>query len=373
MLKKALIIFLLCAVPCYSATLLALKSDDIDAADVWSTDGLTADTPWASVTSADTLDTNGFDIDITVSVEVDTMTNGASGGTFTISDGDWYGFGSTQAFSHNRPYVFDADSQTLTLTGGIDNVQANEWIYIPVVLYPTNWQNCGFKYVTAIDGEVITFGSDASGASGVPVVDEVVTASPTQVWYAYRQGIIIDADITAGVTTCLTSTVGSGDAVLVIGDVTGGSASSARGIVGGSEHSLFVHGDLLGGSGTNCVALLTSTAGCLLYCVGDVIGGDGVYAFGVAAYSATSKAYIYGNIINLSKPSASDGFITWQPASSSNYIQYPDGDGGVVKAYADTYLPSDDEIKAGVDNGQGGTGIYRGDGAGASYRGGIYR
>jgi hypothetical protein len=319
-------------------------------------------------TTADRLHPNGYDIDITQSIECMALRVDATAGGFNIADGGW------DDNTITASTISASDNSISDSGGGFGAVSANQWVLIQGF---TDFHNNGFKYCTAATANKLTFGSSSGGASGLGIVDEDAGDSVT---VAYG-GIVIEAILAATNATapdsCLTSTGGAGDTIVVIGDFysTGVQSTVHCLDLNGDSGTAYVIGDVNPVHGGR-VPIYTDNPNVTCHVIGDVYSGSYSFRPSILFDSATatnSELYLYGNLINASDGSLVAATAYWMPESSANYIQFRDGLGGTVNAYADTYLPSDDEIKSGVDNGQGGTGTYRGEGSGAAYRGGRFK
>jgi hypothetical protein len=133
--------------------------------------------------------------------------------------------------------------------------------------------------------------------------------------------VAITADLTAGTTTCLTSThTGTGaNAVAVTGNVTGGSGQYAYGANNNNTGTLTINGNVTGGSGSyaygarNNTGTLTingnvtggsvsgahgawNTGTGTITITGAVTGGSGTWAYG-ALNGSTGTLTINGNVI----------------------------------------------------------------------------
>ncbi len=163
--------------------------------------------------------------------------------------------------------------------------------------------------------------------------------------FTVAAAVTITAAILAGTTTCVT-TSGTGYTLTVVGNVTAGSASNARGILINSAIPVNVTGNITGGTFSNTPGIYNASTGALTV-VGNVTGGGGANAYGVQTVSsgaltvtgnvtggsATSAYGIYnsstgvstinnGNLINTATTSAIAGKCVYNPGAI-NYIQYP--------------------------------------------------
>ncbi len=188
--------------------------------------------------------------------------------------------------------------------------------------------------------------------------------------YATASNLTITANISAGTTACLVITGGTGGGSIV-GNITGGSASTAYGVgdshtsvnivvtgnilgggnataygyrFSGTSGSVSVTGNLTGGSVLNASGFISTSSGtCTI--TGNCIGSATVSAGGCEA-TGSGAITIIGNIINGARGSGAVGNITYSP-TPTNYIQY----GGSTNYYSD--IPAvgnvtEDDTAAGV-------------------------
>jgi len=186
--------------------------------------------------------------------------------------------------------------------------------------------------------------------------------------YATASNLTMTMYIVAGTTTCLviSGTAGGG---AIVGNVTGGTATSAYGISsshttvtisltgnsmagsGSSAHGIFltsggpmsVTGDVSGYTGIGAIGLTADGSTGVTTINGACSGGTGKTSNGcVGAFSSTGKIIVTGNIIN-SVGSGISGKVAWHPASAQNYVKF-DGGGTVIYASIppalDKILPS---------------------------------
>lgn len=181
----------------------------------------------------------------------------------------------------------------------------------------------------------------------------------------------VRGNILAGKTTCVT--IGNGAYTLTIyGNVTGGSAANAVGISGnGAASTIVVTGDVIGGSYISAYGITTSYSS-------TTVNGNLIATNAPAVYQSnnTTLTINAGNIINSVYSSAIYGRypVVYNPGPG-NYIEYPtttgtakygktipaasvlsgvDGDGANAPATGTVTLPSEDDVKLGVEFGPGG-------------------
>ena len=160
--------------------------------------------------------------------------------------------------------------------------------------------------------------------------------------------VAITADLTAGTTTCLTSThTGTGvNGVTITGAVTGGSVANAYGARNQSTGTLTINGNVTGGSATNAHGAYNSSTGAITI-NGTVAASSTARAFGVYNNS-TGVITVVGSLVDTEYCSAYAGAILWQPVAGVHYhkVFYS---AGAAKYYA--LPPAQTDVRDGVFGG----------------------
>lgn len=156
----------------------------------------------------------------------------------------------------------------------------------------------------------------------------------------------------------------SGTIQYIIGNVTGGSVSSALGIDGVGSGALTVIGNVTSGSATAAYGMSLAVGGSGSVTVnGNCVGSNTVAPAGCYSFGTAGTFTLNGNIINGLKATGQYGPILYTP-SATNYILYPKDSSytlGTINSHA-TLMPTDPgstNVKSGVVYGPN-TGSYSG-------------
>lgn len=99
----------------------------------------------------------------------------------------------------------------------------------------------------------------------------------------------LTCDVIAGSTACLNISHGTGT-VTINGNVTGGSASNARGVNTSGAGTTVVNGNVTGGSASGCIGLYNTGSGTITI-TGSAIPGTGASCHGARNTTGTLSAY----------------------------------------------------------------------------------
>jgi hypothetical protein len=164
-----------------------------------------------------------------------------------------------------------------------------------------NWMSGGAPYgqlpqsgdIVCANGKTVTIDMDLAAYT----FDRLTTAAtaPAAAGGAFTMGIsaTINANITAGTTTCLTST-GTGTTLVINGDIKGGGSNNAYGIYCLAACTVTITGNVTGGSGNSAFGIYYSAA-CTVTITGNVTAGSGNSAYGIYCLAACTVT-ITGNV-----------------------------------------------------------------------------
>ena len=188
---------------------------------------------------------------------------------------------------------------------------ANEWNTVA---------NGSGSFVTPGAGDVCMANNKTVTVNISPTVGEVrcdTTGSATAGGsFALNNGVTLTANVYGGSTSstnCVTSALTSGNSASIVGNITGGTNSSAVGVNITSTGTLNVTGNVIGGPTAGGAGIQT-TAGCTLSITGNVnaaaaANAPGVYSNGTAAANLT----ITGNV------TAGQWFAVYAPSAGNQW------------------------------------------------------
>jgi len=164
-----------------------------------------------------------------------------------------------------------------------------------------NWMSGGNPYgqlpqsgdIVCANGKTIVIDMDLAAYTFDHLT--TVATSPAAAGGGFTVGIncTINANITAGTTSCLTST-GIGTTLVINGEIKGGGGSYAYGIYCTAACNVTITGNVTGGSGSQAYGIYC-TAACNVTITGNVTGGIGYGSHGIYC-TGTCNVTITGNV-----------------------------------------------------------------------------